>query len=143
MITENPHALAVIDRLETVTMASQPLAVGDAVAPRSGDRNVVAPCAVLYTLEGGSLLSSIGCLDTDGTIPFQVTSVGRTASEARTVADKAQAALTASDLTVPGRWAYIRPRSSSSRVDRDDSLAPAPPLFYVVSYFNLLTFQAS
>lgn len=143
MITEEPHALAILTRLRTVTMAGQALRVGDAVAPKSSDGAVVAPCAVVYGREGGSLTGSLGSLDTDGEIVFQVTSVGKTASEARTVADKTTAALGDSEIPVPGRWiAWCRKRNSpGSRVDRDDEVTP--PLFYVITQYRMLTLAAS
>lgn len=140
-INENPHALAVITRLETVTLDGTALRVGDAVAPKSSTGAVVAPCAVLYGRQSGILTSSIGEVDTDGVIRFQVTAVGRTAAEARVVADKTRAALTAPDLTVAGRWVEVRSDSASSTVNRDDDIRP--PLFYATTLYRLLTFSAA
>lgn len=143
-LPENPHALALLARMATVTFGTPPasLKVGDAVAPKSGDGQVVAPSAVLFGREGGSLIGSLGCIDTDGELPFQVTSIGRTASEARAVSDKVRVALTGAELLVLYRWIpWVRRRNGGSRVERDDDLSP--PLFYVVTQYVLLSISAS
>lgn len=143
MIAQEPHALALLARLGTVTMAGQPLKVGDAIAPRSATTGkVVAPCTVLYGRDGGQLMGSLGCIDTDAEISFQTTSIGTSASEARTVDDKCHAALTGSELVVAGRWiAWIRPRFGLARIEHDTTVTPN--LFYVPRQYRLLSLQAS
>lgn len=140
VIAQNPHITAVVELLETATFAGAPLRVGDGVAPKSTDRKIVAPSVIVFGRPGGSLISSVGCLDTDGVMRFQTTSVGRSAAEAREVDDKARATLTASALTVEDRACTIRPNDSSSSTERDDDVIPS--LFYVVSMYRLLTFSA-
>lgn len=140
-ITENPHAAAILESLADLTMASQPLPSGDGVAPKSPDGRPVAPCTVLYLRPGGSLTGSLGQVDTEGEMRFQVTCVGRTAAEARVVADKVATRLTTDDLTVDDRWiARVRRVSPASQTQRDDDLTP--PLFYVPVQFTMLTLSA-
>jgi hypothetical protein len=140
-ILENPHARALITKMETLTVANAPLPVGDAVAPKSSDGKVVAPCAVLYLLPGGGLTGSLGCIDTDGWVRFQVTCVGKTAVQARIVGDVVTDALTSEEPSVTDRWiANIRRVGPSSLTERDDDLVP--PLFYVTPQFRMLTLAA-
>lgn len=140
-IEQNPHALAVVAALEAAG-----LAVGDGVAPRVGAGSsdpFVAPCVVVYMIPGGMIDGPLGDPDADGDGRFQLTSVGRLASEARWYADKALAAVSAPGaVVVPGRSIQrVRPMGTWGGVERDDSV-PIPPLFYVTAVFGLFTFSA-
>lgn len=140
-IAANPHARALITKMESLTVANAPLRVGDGVAPKSSDGRIVAPCAVLYLLPGGSLTGSLGCIDTDGWLRFQVTCVGSTAAQARIVEDVVTAGLCSDEPEVAGRFvASIRKVGPSSLTDRDDDVVP--PLFYVTAQFRMLTLAA-
>ena len=140
-IAANPHARALITKMETLTVAGGQLKVGDAVAPKSANGQIVAPCAVLYLLPGGALTGSLGCIDTDGWMRFQVTCVGTTAAQARIVEDVVTAGLCSDEPDVTDRWiASIRKVGPSSLTERDDELVP--PLFYVTPTFRMLTLAA-
>lgn len=142
-ITLNPHALAILGALAPLEELTQPIRVGDGVAPLSTDGEVVAPCAILHLRPGGETFSSVGCTDQDATIPFQVTCVGRTAEQARIVADKVAEELDGATLTVSGRAIFRvrRPRGPvGGPPERDDTLTP--PLFYVPAYYSLMSVSA-
>lgn len=142
-ITINPHALAILTALAPLESLSPPTKVGDGIAPKSGDGSVVAPCAVLHMRPGGEMFSSLGCTDTDATIPFQVTCVGKTAAQARIVADQVAAALDGASLTVTGREVFRvrRPRGVvGGNPERDDDVNP--PLFYIPAYYQLMSVSA-
>lgn len=139
-ILQNPHAEAILAALGTVTVASQPLKVGDAIAPKSASGSIVAPCAVLYLLPGGIVTGALCERVVDGELRFQVTCVGRMAVEARTVADKVTEKLSAG-LTVTGRSIpWVRQEYVGSNVDRDTDVSP--PLFYVPVQFRLWSISA-
>jgi hypothetical protein len=142
-ITVNPHAAAILTAMGSLEALDQPIQVGDGVAPQSTDGRVVAPCAVLHMRPGGEMFSSMGCADTDATLPFQVTCVGKTAAQARIVADKVAEALDGATLTVSGREIFRvrRPRGPiGGAPERDDDVTP--PLFYIPAYYSLMTAAA-
>lgn len=146
LITTNTHALAILTALEPLESLSQPILVGDGVAPLADpddDNTVLAPCAVLHLRPGGEMFGSLGCDDKDATLPFQITCVGRTAAQARIVADKVAEYLDGATLTVSGRTIYRvrRPRGPlGGAPERDDDVTP--PLFYVPAYYSLMTCAA-
>lgn len=136
------EAQAILARMRTVTMGLTPLAVGDAVAPKSGSPSqIVAPCSVLYGRDGGSFVDTLCGDRSEGEAPFQTTSVGKSASEARTVDAKVRAELEGSPLTVSGRWVRVKSRFPGARVERDDSVTPT--LFYVPRQYIALSLQAT
>lgn len=142
-ITVNPHAKALLVALSSLEALSPAIRVGDGVAPQSTDGKVVAPCAVLHMRTGGEMFGSIGCADSDATLPFQVTCIGKTAEQARIVADKVAGALDGATLTVTGRAIYRvrRPRGPiGGAPERDDEVTP--PLFYIPAYYSLMTCSA-
>lgn len=142
-ITVNPHALAILDALQPLEARAQPIAVGDGKAPRSPDGRIVAPCAVLHFRPGGEMFSSVGCSDTDATIPFQVTCVGQTAEQARIVNDEVAKLLDGAALTVAGRAIFRvrRPRGViGGSPERDEEVTP--PLFYLPAYYSLMSTAA-
>jgi hypothetical protein len=131
-IAQNPHALAIIAALE----ASSGVPVGDAVAPEMHSGRYV----VVYMLPGGEIDGTAADPDEwiDGR--FQLTAVGRVASEARWVADKAAEAVTADGaVTVTDRTIQrVRPLDSWGGVVRDDDVTP--PMFYTTRIFGLYSF---
>lgn len=142
-IDVNPHALAILAAMAPLESRTVPIKVGDGVAPLSTDGEIVAPCAVLHLRTGGEMFSSIGCVDTDAVIPFQVTCVGQTAEQARIVVDAVAGELDGASLTVSGRAVYRvrRPRGViGGAPERDDEVNP--PLFYVPVLWQLLTAAA-
>lgn len=141
-LATNPHAAAILDALAPLEGLSQPIGVGDGVAPLSGD-GVLAPCAVLHLRPGGQWFDSVGAYATDGIMPFQITCVGITAAQARIVADKVATYLEGADLDVDSRAVYrVRRRSGpSGTAERDDTLTP--PLFYLTVQYQLLSAAAA
>lgn len=137
VIEQDPHALAIIARLEAAT-----LIVGDGEAPLDEDgEKIPPPYSVLYMLPGGEVDGSAASPDSDGDIRFQLTHVGRLPAEARWQADRAGAELVGHPLVVPGRSVRrVRPLEASNRVERDDDVTP--PLFYVPARFGAWTFPA-
>lgn len=132
-IAQNPHALAILAALTTAGVAA-----GDGHAPHSIDPGSDAwtPYSVLYMLNGGELDGPLNAPEADGELPFQLTSVGRLAAEARYQADEATAAITTTAITVTGRTIQrARLSEAGSGVQRDDDVQP--PLFYVVQRFVL------
>lgn len=126
----NPHALALI-----ATLGGADLSVGDGVAPASHPGRFV----VLYMLQGGEVDGTAADPDewVDGR--FQLTSVGRNASEARWVSDKAHEAVTDGVVAVTGRSIQrVRPLDAWGQVTRDDVLTP--PLFYAVRTYGIYSF---
>lgn len=144
-ILERPHAKAIIERLETTTIAGTPLKVGDAIAPKkpnTSPEQILAPAAILYGRQGGTFDNGLGCQDQDGTLQFQVTYVGRSAAEALTVADEGTTALTSTPMAVTGRKLQrARRLSPSAQTMRDTDVTP--PMFYVPVMYRLRTFDAS
>lgn len=143
-LTVNPHALAILTALAPLESLAQPIRVGDGVAPLSTDGKIVAPCAVLHLRPGGVMFDSVGCMATDGVLPFQITCVGLTAAQARIVADKVAGYLEGANLTVSGRAVYrVRRRTGpvGGAPERDDDVDP--PLFYVPVQYQLLTASAA
>lgn len=139
----NPHATAILDTLAPLEAREVPIQVGDGVAPRSATGSVVAPCAVLHFRPGGETFSSVGCTDTDATIPFQITCVGATAAQARIVNDAVADLLEGATLTVAGREVFRvrRPRGViGGAPERDDEVTP--PLFYIPTYYSLISVSA-
>lgn len=134
------YQLAVLDALAPLDALS-PLAVpvGDHVAPLSLTGDVVAPCAVLYLLPGGTWDDSIGCVGEDGRLPFQVTCVGETAQQAIWVADQVTGMLTP-NVEVDGEDHLCRRQDPSVAADRDPDL---PHLFYAPVLFRLLVRPAT
>lgn len=131
-----PHAEAIIDRLE-----SADLVVGDHVAPKSPNGQIVAPCVVLYLLPGGQQSGNLGQVDVDAWLPFQLTCVGRMAAQAMNTADIAHQALTGTPLEITDRHiASIRRNGFGARAERDDDVTP--PLFYVPVQYRLWTLNA-
>lgn len=142
-IALNPHAIAILDRLEPLKARTVPIAVGDGAAPGSHDGAIVAPCAVLHFRPGGEMFSSVGCSNTDATIPFQITCVGITAEQARIVHDAVADLLEGASLTVAGREIFRvrRPRGVlGGPPERDDDVTP--PLFYIPAYYSLISASA-
>lgn len=135
LIEQDPHALAIIARLEGVG-----LTVGDGEAPFDDDgERLPPPYVVLYMLPGGEVDGTAATPDSDGDLRFQLTSVGRLAAEARFIADRASAAVQGGPLTVAGRAVQrARPIEASNGVARDDDIQP--PLFYVTARFGAWTF---
>lgn len=142
-LTINPHAAAILTALEPLETLDQPIRVGDGVAPKSTDGAFVAPSAVLHFRPGGQMIDSVGCMGTDGIVPFQITCVGQTAEQARIVADFVATYLEGADLTVTGRAIYrVRRRSPvGGAPERDDDVSP--PLFYIPVQYQLLTASAA
>lgn len=144
-IEVDPHAQAILAVLETAVMPDgAPVRVGDGVAPlraQNDPNSVVAPCAVLHMRAGGSVTGSIGCINTDAIFRFQVTCVGRTAREARVLADTIGAYIEGAEVTVDGRETVRigRPPGSGPILtpERDDDIVP--PLFYVPVEYRLWT----
>ncbi len=142
-ITINPHAAAILTALAPLEELTPPTKVGDGVAPKSSTGAIVAPCAVLHMRPGGEMFSSVGCTDTDATISFQVTCVGKTAEQARIVADQVASELDGATLTVAGREVFRvrRPRGVvGGNPERDDDVTP--PLFYIPAYYQLMSVSA-
>ena len=132
---QQPHAQAILDQL-----AAAGLKVGDHQNAKTTDGKIVAPSVVLYLIPGGTLDGPTALPEDDGDLRFQLTSIGRTAAEARVTADKAAAALTF-PVEVSGRSiSRVRPITAYDRVDRDDDVQP--PLFYAIQRFGLLTVPA-
>lgn len=130
-IQQNPHALALL-----ATLATGGLAVGDGVAPPTHPGRY----AVLHMLPGGEIDGTASDPEEwiDGR--FQITAVGRNASEARWVADQAGIALTG-PVTVAGRSIQrVRPLEAWGGVTRDDDVSP--PLFYATRVFGIYSFDA-
>lgn len=128
-----PHAAAIIDRLQDAG-----LTVGDHIAPKSSDGKIVAPCVVVYMRPGGTFTNSVGMVEEDAWLPFQLTCVGRVAKEALQQADRAHAALTESPITVADRViALVRRDGFGSSVQRDVDVTPA--LFYAPVIYRLWT----
>lgn len=141
-LTLNPHALAILTALAPLEALTQPIRVGDGKAPLSTDEKVVAPCAVLHFRPGGEMFESVGCMAEDAAVRFQVTCVGRTAAQARIVADEVAEALEGATLTVSGRAVYRVRRTSpvGGAPERDDDVSP--PLFYIPALYSLMTASA-
>lgn len=138
VILQNPHAVALKTTLEAITFLDNPLRVGDGIAPKAPNNGpILSPCVALYMLPGGNLASSVGCLDGDGWLRFQTTSIGTTAAQARIIDDLCRARLAANPPTVTNRYTRVRPDFASSRVEHDTSVSP--PLFYVATTYRLLS----
>lgn len=139
-ITLLPHATAILDRLETWPGLAT-VKIGDHVAPKSSTGKIVAPSAVLYLRPGGEITGSLGCLDTDGWLPFQITCVGQVAQQAMWVADRVHEALTSSPLLVTDRFVgRLRRTYLGPHAERDEDVSP--PLFYVAPEYRLWTIEA-
>lgn len=140
MVELNPHALAILGALTAAGLAA-----GDGEAPKTHTGRYV----VLYMISGG---------ETDGTAAdpdewidgrFQLTCVGRSASEARWVADQAGKAVTAPGaVQVAGRGIQrVRPLDGGVNVQRDDDPArptdgtPQTGLFYATRDFGFYSFE--
>jgi hypothetical protein len=141
----DPHAEAILEVLRTATMPDGALVkIGDAVAPKSTDGKIVAPCAILHMRAGGTVSGSLGQINTDAIFRFQITSVGKTAREARVVADCVGAYIEGATLAVDGREVVRigRPPGSGpiGTPERDDDITP--PLFYVPVEYRLWTVPA-
>jgi hypothetical protein len=141
----DPHAEAILEVLRTATMPDGALVkIGDGIAPKSTDGKIVAPCAILHLRGGGSVTGSIGAVNTDAILRFQITSVGKTAREARVVADCVGAYVEGATVTVEGRETVRigRPPGSGpiQQPQRDDDVTP--PLFYVPVEYRLWTVPA-
>lgn len=131
---QNPHALAIIEAIE-----ADDLTVGDGVAARF-EETIVAPQVVLHMIPGGSIDGTAGSPDEWADARFQLTAIGRVASEARWYADKAADALADNALDVDTRSIQrVRPVEPWGRVTRDDDVTP--PLFYVTRVFGLWSFS--
>lgn len=129
-MSQDAHALALL-----AAIGASGLAVGDAVAPTAHPGRYV----VLHILSGGEVDGTAADPDEWFDARFQLTAVGRTASEARWVADQAHSALTSSEVTVPGRSVQrVRPLAAWAGVQRDDT--PEPPLYYATRVYGLWSF---
>lgn len=130
-LDSNPHALALLAVLGTV----DGLDVGDGVAPDDHTGRYV----VLHMLPGGEIDGTAADPDEWADARFQITAVGRVASEARWVADLAHEALVTETVAVDGRSIQrVRPLDAWARVERDDD--QAPPLFYATRVYGLWSF---
>lgn len=141
-IEVDPHAEAILEVLRTATMPDgAPVKVGDGIAPKSTDGKVVAPCAILHMRPGGFVSGSVGRTNTDAMFRFKVTCVGKTAREARVVADCVGAYIEGAVVTVDGREVVRigRPPDVGPILnpERDDDVTP--PLFYVPVDYRLWT----
>lgn len=144
----DPHVEAILEVLRTATMPDGALVkIGDGVAPlrQANDPNsIVAPCAVLHMRAGGTVSGSLGVINTDAIFRFQVTAVGKTAREARVVADCVGAYIEGATITVEDRETVRigRPPGSGPLMQpqRDDDVTP--PLFYVPVEYRLWTVPA-
>lgn len=134
-----PHATAILDRMEGLTLPNgNPVVIGDHKAPKSAANVIVAPCVVFYLRPGGLQSGDLNQTETDGWLPFQLTSVGHTAAQAMQVADRAHTRLTASRLTVSDRLiARCRRQTFGTRAERDEDVTP--PLFYLPVEYRLWT----
>lgn len=144
-IEVDPHAEAILEVLRTATMPNgDPVPIGDGVAPKSGTPGtVVAPCAVLHLRPGGWTSGSLGKTQSDMYLRFQVTCVGKTAREARVVADCVGAYIEGATTTIDGRETVKigRPPGAGPILnpERDDDVRP--PLFYVPVEYRLWTVE--
>lgn len=133
-IEQNPHALALLAALD---LDSHGIAVGDGAAPTEHDGRYL----VLHMLPGGEIDGTAADPDEwiDGR--FQLTAVGRNASESRWVADRANAAIAVpAAVTVAGRSIQrVRPLEGWGGVQRGDDLVP--PLFYTTRVYGLFSFD--
>lgn len=132
-VLQNPHALAVIAELEAAG-----LAVGDGIRP---DDVTEGRYTVFYMLPGPPPDGTLEDPDDDADLRFQLTHVGRVASEARYEADAAHEALTIAEISVEGRSVYrVRKLGGSDGTRRDDDVTP--PRFYDVAIYGLFTTPA-
>jgi len=133
-ISQYDHAAALVDVLETTGVP-----VGDGETPWNGpQKRYVAPSIVLHMVPGGTVDGTLGCPDEIVDGRFKVKAIGRSAGEARNVADKAAVALSAG-LTVTGRRIRrLRPLDAWSGIERDDDVTP--PLFYATRTYGLYSF---
>jgi hypothetical protein len=140
----DPHAQAILTVMDAATMPDgAPIRIGDAVAPRSTDGKVVAPCAVLHIRPGGRVSGSLGCVNTDLLLRFSVVSVGKTAREARGVADRMNLALEGATAVVDDREVVrIGRPPDSSPIGSAQAEPQVPALFYVPVDYRLWTVPA-
>lgn len=133
-----PHAAAIITRLDNWPALAS-VTVGDHVAPKSGTpATIVAPAVVFYLRPGGQQSGTLGEKNTDAWLPFQLTCIGLTATQAMLVADWSHQALVSSLLSVDDRFVCrAERRSFGSAAQRDNAVTP--PLFYVPVEYRLWT----
>ena len=132
VVQSKPHAVGVLTALRTLEPG---IAVGDGVRPAA------TPSCVLDDIGGGALDGPVSDSQADAEVPFQVRCIGRSAEEARWVADKVRAAVV--NVTVAGR-VMSRPvefDGPGGQLNRDDDAA-SPSLYGYQIRFRLHTTPA-
>lgn len=106
---------------------------------QAGDSTFI-PYVVVYGLGGGDLDGAIDYGAEDGTVRYQLSSIGATAEQAEWVADASRIALLAASLAVTGRRLSHLDFYDLGAALRDDQ--QQPPLFQVAERFSVMTTPA-
>ena len=126
------------------TLTAAGLTVGRGEKPTAGGwqddcTTVFTPYVIVYSL-GGELDGAIDYGAEDGTIRYQLSSVGATAEQAEWVADAARLALLAATVSVSGRRLGHVDFDDLGGTVRDDR--QQPPLWQVAERFAVMTTPA-
>lgn len=125
------HTDAVLARLgDAPDEGGLGLKVGDAKAPAGGP-----PYAVLYAIAGGATSGTLGELDADAELIYQVTCVGNSRKQAEWLADEAKGLL--EGLIVAGRSIPRIALDSNPGIAVDNE--QTPPIFTVPVRFRIFT----
>jgi len=131
-IDTQPYAAAIKTLLDDIDIR-----VGGAVAPRSADGRIVAPCVVLYMNVVTRVGDGVGCAGDDASVRFQLTSVDLTDEGAMAQDARARAVLHNGSLLVDDRFTCRMVWAGSQPVLRDEDVTP--PCFYVTSNYTLMS----
>lgn len=123
-------------------LVAAPFPVGDGVAPREADKSEIdPPYVVLYSLPGGRFDGPLSDSQADVTLIYQITSVGKTRSQAQIAIDVTRVLMKKASINVPNRKVRdLRHITPNSGTMRDDDLPN--PLFYGYDRYELDTTPA-
>lgn len=130
-----PHLVAIIDVLE-----AEGIRVGDHVAPRSADGNIVTQTAVVYMGAGPIVAQDLIQSDNEALVRFRIITVDSTAQGAADLADRVAGILRANPLVVTDRFVFTVRPDTMGAVERDDDVQP--PMFYSSTGYRVLSMTA-
>lgn len=123
-------------------LSAAPFPIGDGEAPREADNTEIdPPYATLYLVVGGGFDGPLSDSQADVLMVFQITSTGRTRSQAAVILDICRDLMKKENITIVGRKVRdIRLSVPSAGIMRDDDLPN--PLFSGYDRYELDTTPA-